>query len=121
MDRGLEIAEIAALFGVRNDTIVNWEQGHCAPSYCYGAKILEFLGYCPFEKPETLGDRMRLWRWKRGLNSDQAAASIGIDPATWSSWERGEHKPLRASRERLTRHRILPRSVCAEPESPANR
>ena len=107
-DGALEIAEAASQIGVRKETIVNWEQGHSTPPYRHGPKILEFLGYWPFEEPESLGDRMRLWRWKRGLNGDEAAAAIGVDPCSWSSWERGEHKPVRASRERLSRHRILP-------------
>lgn len=116
MDQGLEIAEVATLFGVTPDTIINWEQGRCAPTYSCGKKIMDFLGYCPFEDPETLGDHMRLWRWKRGLNSKEAAEAIGVDPSTWRSWERGGNKPVRASWERLLRHGIVQRPTSINPD-----
>lgn len=89
MDRGLEIAEVAAQLNVTPDTIVNWEQGHNEPESTHGARILAFLGYCPFEDPETFGDHLRIWRWKRGLSHRQVAATSGVDPSSWQSWERG--------------------------------
>ena len=110
MDRGLEIAETAVLLGVTDDTLINWEQGRCGPSCTHGAKILKFLGYCPFEEPETLQDHLRLWRWKRGLSHRQAATAAGIDPSTWQSWEREAKQPSSKSLKLLRRHRILPNS-----------
>jgi len=108
MDRKLEITEAADQLGVTPETLVNWEQGHDTPRDTRGAKILAFLGYCPFEKPETLPDHMRLWRWKRGLSHVQAAAAINVDPSSWASWERGAKDPANSSRKRLADHNILP-------------
>ena len=78
MDRGLEVAATASQLGVTPDTLVNWEQGHHQPTSTQGARIIKFLGYCPFEDPESLADHMRLWRWKRGFSHVQAAAAIGV-------------------------------------------
>ena len=106
MDRGLEIAETASQLSITPDTLVNWEQGHHHPTATQGAKVIKFLGYCPFEDPVTLGDHMRLWRWKRGFSHRKAAAEIGVDPSTWRSWERRSKRPSPSSLETLCLHGV---------------
>lgn len=106
MDRGLDIHAAAIQIGVSDDTLINWEQHHCGPVCTHGAKILAFLGYCPFEDPKNFRDELHLWRWKRGLSHRQAATVIGVDPCTWQSWEREDKKPSSKSLDILQRHGI---------------
>ncbi|NNC87681.1 MAG: helix-turn-helix transcriptional regulator [Akkermansiaceae bacterium] len=89
------------------DTLVNWEQNHFQPTCTAGARILEFLGYCPFGEPESIGEQLRLWRWKRGLSHRQAAAKIGVDQSTWQSWERESKRPSRKSVKHLCSNGVL--------------
>jgi len=110
MDRGLEISTAAAQLNVTPDTLINWEQGRNEPSYSRGKNIFTFLGYCPFEEPNNLGDRLRLWRWQKGFSYRKAASEISIDPTTWQSWESATKHPSTNSVKLLNQHGVLPPS-----------
>lgn len=57
-------------------------------------KVIEFLGYVPFEKePETLGEKIVCYRWLKGMTQKELARQLGVDPGTLAQWERGEREP----------------------------
>jgi transcriptional regulator with XRE-family HTH domain len=47
----------------------------------------------PSEPPRTLGERLRAWRLKRGLEQREVAAMLGVKPATYGRWERDQKRP----------------------------
>jgi DNA-binding transcriptional regulator YiaG len=94
--------EVARILGVSKDTITYWEVGRSSPRLQYMPKIVEFLGYVPFEKePETLGEKIVYYRWLKGMTQKELSRQLGIDPSTLACWECGNRKPNGACRERL--------------------
>ncbi len=90
--RGLMQKELAELLGVTKFTIWNWEAKRSSPPTHQCAKVIEFLGYDPFPEPKTLAERMVAYRRKNGLRVKDAARIAGVDPCSWTSWEREEHR-----------------------------
>ena len=50
--------EAAAEIGVTTDTVHNWETGKTDPPIGVMPQVLTFLGYDPFDEPQTLPERM---------------------------------------------------------------
>jgi len=93
--------EVAQMLGVDEVTVYNWEKNRASPRLQHTPKVVEFLGYLPFEEPETLGERIVYYRRLGGVTQKELAKKIGVDPATLARWERGEREPQGAYRERL--------------------
>jgi DNA-binding XRE family transcriptional regulator len=55
--------------------------------------VIQFLGYNPLPEATTLGERLVRQRISLGLSQKEAAAEIGVDPATLARWERGDREP----------------------------
>ena len=52
--------------------------------------MIGFLGYDPEPpSPVSIADYLRAQRRARGWSQRDAAAYMGVDPSTWSSWELG--------------------------------
>jgi DNA-binding XRE family transcriptional regulator len=65
-------------------------------------KIIEFLGYDPFEKnAENMGDNIREYRRVHGLSQKKFAGMLGIDPATLAGWEKTKHHTTRRLLDKL--------------------
>jgi len=80
----------------------NWEQNCTAPTIQYFPKIIEFLGYIPWEmSARTLGERIIAHRKLSGLTQRQLAHKIGVHPCTIISWEEGTRKPDKKRLKRL--------------------
>ena len=47
----------------------------------------------PQKPPRTLGERLRAWRLARGFEQRDAAALLGVRPATYGRWERDQRRP----------------------------
>jgi len=50
-------------------------------------KVIEFLGYIPFETCKTLGERIRLYRMSLGLTQVEFARKLGVASCTVLGWE----------------------------------
>lgn len=101
LDLGLTQREVAGIIGVNETTIVNWEKNHTSPPVKYLPKIVEFLGYIPFDGGRSLGERIANCRKLLGLNQKELANLLGVDPYTVSCWEKDERKPLKRHMEKL--------------------
>ena len=101
LQRGLEQGEVARILGVTESTVWNWENYRSSPPIHQCKLVIEFIGYDPFPKPATFSEQLVSFRRKRGLRVRDAAALAGVDPASWSSWERGEHKIKEDYRNRI--------------------
>jgi len=82
--------EVADQLGVNPWTILNWEKGHTQPPIASIPAIIRFLGYDPFPRPMTIPQQLLAKRRAMGWSIEQAARSIGVDPGSWSKWERGK-------------------------------
>lgn len=89
-------------FGVV-ETLHNWETGKTTPAVKHWPAIMDFLGYCPYQQPRTLGDRLRLHRMHQGLTVKELADILGVDPGSIALWETGKRQPDERSREMIER------------------
>jgi DNA-binding transcriptional regulator YiaG len=61
---------------------------HCIP------KVLQFLGYTPFESTEDkIQNKIKSFREERGLRQRKFANLLNVDQSTIRDWENGKHKP----------------------------
>jgi len=93
LDLGLLQREVAAQIGCDTDTVTNWEKGRSTTDLKHVAKVVEFLGFNPFELGDTLGERLASFRRERSVSQKEFARQLGVDPSTLARWERGERKP----------------------------
>jgi transcriptional regulator with XRE-family HTH domain len=82
---------VAEFFGVSYHAISDWEANVVSPAVKSMPKVIEFLGYVPFNDLSEMseGERIRASRKLLGLTRDEAARQLGICPTTLSSWENG--------------------------------
>ena len=83
-------------------SVVNWEKGHSSRRVNHMAKVVEFLGFNPFQNGDTLAQRLINRRKALGITQKEFARQIGVDPSTLARWERGE----RDQRETIERLRL---------------
>ncbi|HVX52568.1 MAG TPA: helix-turn-helix transcriptional regulator [Chitinophagaceae bacterium] len=96
MDKGLLQAEVAAVLGVTEQCVTNWENGNGEPQIRYMPQIISFLGYYPLLSDlEIFGNKIKFYRQEKGLSHKRFAKLIGVDAGTISSWENGKNRPLR--------------------------
>lgn len=69
---------------------MNWETGRFEPPIRWLPAVLCFLGYDPFSRPTTVGERLLCVRRRRGWSTSEAARQLGVDRTTWQDWEHGE-------------------------------
>ncbi|MHB9010665.1 MAG: hypothetical protein ACYC49_00340 [Ignavibacteriaceae bacterium] len=59
-------------------------------------KIIEFLGYVPFELPqETIGNKVKTYRNEHGLRQRKLAKLWNVDPTTARDWEGKNTNPIK--------------------------
>ena len=75
------------------DSVYLWEGNRVAPTLPFLPKIIEFLGYSPYDPDWTLGERLTWIRRYRGLSQEVMARRLRIDPGTLARWEHGEREP----------------------------
>jgi transcriptional regulator with XRE-family HTH domain len=88
--------EVGRIIGADESTVYNWEKGYTVPALWFYPKIIDFLGYIPFEvKPKTLGERLIFYRKVQGISRKKLAKQLGVDPATLARWENEKGQPLK--------------------------
>ncbi len=93
MELGLLQNEVAERLGLDECTIGNWEKDRTYPAVRYHPRIIGYLGYEPFPKAQSFGDRLRAKRQVLGLSQKRLAALIGIDDGTIRRYEQGIWRP----------------------------
>ena len=97
LDLDLQQKEAARRIGVNPWTILNWEKNNTQPHSRTNPNIMKFLGYCPVQYPQSIGERIRLHRVHRGLSILDLANILGVDESTVGNWERNVRCPYRRS------------------------
>jgi transcriptional regulator with XRE-family HTH domain len=93
MDLKLLQKQVANQIGVHEQTITTWERNATSPEIRYIPAILNFLGYNPIPKAQTLPEQLVGMRKMLGLSQQKMAEKLGVDPATIKDWEAGLHRP----------------------------
>jgi DNA-binding XRE family transcriptional regulator len=70
-----------------------WERDARVPPEPSWPSIIAYLGREPWRRPETLAERLRAERRRRGLFISEAAAIAGVDETTFAWWESGRRLP----------------------------
>ncbi len=99
-NRRLELSllqkEVAKIIGVSEDCITLWENNRSEPYVSYYPKIIQFLGYVPFDVDcRTLGGQIKLHRYLNGLTQKNLADLLQINESTVFHYENNRHKPTR--------------------------
>jgi transcriptional regulator with XRE-family HTH domain len=94
LELGLLQIDVANIIGVCEDSITGWENNRNEPSIMYYPKIIQFLGYVPFEVDDsTLGGQIKLYRYLHGLSQEELARILDINESTVFHYENNKHKP----------------------------
>lgn len=102
MDLGLLQKDVSGILQVTEHCIMNWETGKSEPQIQYAPKIIQFLGYNPYDTaPKTLSGRIKHYRLLHGLSHKKMGKLVGVDAATISTWETGKHRPNKEMLERI--------------------
>ena len=64
-------------------------------------KIIEFLGYVPFECPEDPIGRLRYFKLVKGLSYERLGKLMDRDPKQLMDWLSGKHKPCSINRKKI--------------------
>jgi transcriptional regulator with XRE-family HTH domain len=81
---------VAGMLKVSQFSIINWERGKFQPSKVTTLhRIIEFLGYDPLPKGQTIPERLRQQRRLMGWGQRELAEHFGVDRCTVAGWELG--------------------------------
>ena len=91
MQLGLRQKDVAPQLGVGEHTLADWERDQSAPSVSYYPAVIAFLGFEPWDKPKTFGEKLRAERYKRGWTIAQMVAwrSDSMQPGWGDQFVRG--------------------------------
>jgi transcriptional regulator with XRE-family HTH domain len=92
--------EVAATIGVSENTVWNWEHG-TEPELIHIPKIIEFLGYVPFDCPEDPIGKLKYFKQVKGLSYEKLGDVMGRDPEQLNDWVSGRHKPCCKNIQRI--------------------
>lgn len=83
LDRDLSQSEVAKILKVTTDTITNWELNRHEPPTRLAKRIIEFIGYVPFDGYEqSIGRQLYLARLVSGMTQRQVAKKIGCNSSS---------------------------------------
>ncbi|HWB27602.1 MAG TPA: helix-turn-helix domain-containing protein [Chitinophagaceae bacterium] len=104
VDRKLLQTEVASLLGVCEESLSGWENNRSQPQIKYYKRIIQFLGYYPFNHDtNTLGGRILKYRYTKSLTQRQMGRKVGVNATTINAWETRENSPQVASLEKLNK------------------
>jgi len=93
LDLNLRQIDVAKMIGCDEMTVVNWEKGYASPRIHHMPRVVEFLGFNPLQKCDTLAQKIVSHRKALGLTQKEFARQLDVDPSTLARWERGEREP----------------------------
>ncbi|WP_343693724.1 helix-turn-helix transcriptional regulator [Chitinophaga sp.] len=95
--------EVASFIGVTEDCVTLWENNRSNPMVKYYPKIIEFLGYFPFQIDiSSLAGKIKYYRYIKGFTQEDLAKKLGINESTVFHYEKGTHKPKGRLRQVLS-------------------
>jgi transcriptional regulator with XRE-family HTH domain len=73
LKRRMYLGNLVMKLDVSPETIINWEKNRTKPPVHFWPRIISFLGYCPHQRAETFGDRLKLHRIFQGWSYRELA------------------------------------------------
>ena len=73
---------MAGIIEVDETTIYNCEKGRTEPPAGNFPKIIEFLGYVPYDPQMSFGEKLFCWRRCLGMSQKEFARMVGVGPST---------------------------------------
>lgn len=101
LDLKLKQEDVARRIGLDVVSIHKWETNKCTPQVRYFPRIIDFLGYYPYDVPDNTTGQLVAARHHLGLSQKQLAKRLDIDPATLAGWEVGRRTPGKKYQERI--------------------
>ena len=94
LDRCLSQSEVAKILKVTPNTVTGWELNRHQPPARLARKIIQFLGYIPFNgEGLSLGKKLYYARLLSGKTQEQVAAKIGCDESNLRYIELDRRRP----------------------------
>lgn len=94
--------DVAPFIEATESAVAYWESNRYQPQIHSYLKVIEFLGYFPFDiDASTLGGKIKECRFKNGLSHKKIGKLLGVDGATICAWERNENIPLEKHLKKL--------------------
>ena len=95
LDLGLLQKDVAQIVGTTTTSIMYWETNRISPSIEFIPKIINFLGYIPFDRISkmSLGEQIKTCRKIKGISQKELARQFRFDPGTVAHWENDNRKP----------------------------
>lgn len=88
--------------GVSKDCMTWWENGRSHPHIRYYPKLIEFLGYNPFQTDDkTVGGQIQKYRYENGLTFKQLSKITSFDEGTLARWEKNTIAPSATNKMKL--------------------
>lgn len=87
LTRGFKEIGVTPRLGVNPWILRNCELENTEPSVLYYPTIMDFLGYCPYKRRDTLGKQIMLHRTHQGLSQRDLARIVDVDPGSVSRCE----------------------------------
>ncbi|MCC7465778.1 MAG: helix-turn-helix domain-containing protein [Saprospiraceae bacterium] len=101
LDRELLQADVAEILNASEAMVTAWELNRNEPTAKFAKRIIEFLGYVPFQNPESLAKRLYLARLISGKTQEEVSKEIGVDESNLRLIELGVRTPFRKTREKI--------------------
>ncbi|WP_147322808.1 transcriptional regulator [Emticicia sp. C21] len=91
----LTIQQLARLLKVTEEAIVYWEYNRGQSKIYNYPKLIEVLGFLPFEiDTSTLGGKIIVYRYIKGLSRKKFSNLLGVDESTLKTWEDNKYVPV---------------------------
>ena len=91
LDLRMAQKEVAEKLGIRTYTIRGWEYNQYSPEIRHMPKIIEFLGYVPWNTfAKTIGEKITAYCKLHGITKQELAQQLDIHPYTVSRWMAGK-------------------------------
>jgi len=102
-ERGLLQKDLAREWKLDPATVNYWERNRFAPAPRHIPRIVDFLGYAPYNPRWTPGERIRAQQEALGFSRQRFAEVLGIHESTVRGWGWGWRKPSARFQERVKR------------------
>ncbi|MBI2730342.1 MAG: helix-turn-helix domain-containing protein [Sphingobacteriales bacterium] len=97
------IKDVISILNINRETLRSWEVGAYEPMPYHYPAIIKFLCYLPISfETDSLGGRIKKYRYLNGLSQEQFALLLNTDKCTVSFWEKNKRLPLKKMINRVS-------------------
>ena len=96
LDLGLSQRVVTQKLNVNERTLFQWENNIFLPSPFIVLKIIDFLGYAPYDfYQKSFGEKLAKLRQYYGLTRLELAKKLGVSKPSIKVWEANKHRPCK--------------------------